>query len=78
MADAVRFALTTNALTREITNSLELATRVRNALHQTSSPEEQAEIQRIITALQNVAVAAQDVNCPNPFYTVFSIDETKF
>jgi glycerol-3-phosphate O-acyltransferase len=78
MGDALRFALTTNALTREITNSLELATRVQQALHATAPPDEQAEIQRIITALQNVAVAAQDVNCPNPFYTIYTIDRDKF
>jgi hypothetical protein len=75
--EAVSFAFTTNALHREIANALNLATRVQRALHEDAPEHEKMKLEAIIKALEGVVVAASGVECPNPFFSFFTVDKDK-
>jgi hypothetical protein len=78
MADnPVIYGFSTNALDREINNALTLARRVQGALDASAPTHERENIKKIIGALEKVAEAATDVECPNPFFSFFTVDKDK-
>jgi hypothetical protein len=72
-----QFAFTTNQLTIEIRNTLELAQKVKNAMAKDAPKEEKNRIKKIVNALIGVRVAANLVKCPNPYYGFYTVDEKK-
>jgi hypothetical protein len=76
-SEKITFAFTTNALDREIANALKMARRVEKALHPDAPQAEKVKIQQIVAALESVAQASTDVECPNPFFSFFTVDKEK-
>jgi hypothetical protein len=72
-----QFAFTTNQLTIEIRNTLELAQKVKNAMAKDAPQKEKDRINTIVTALIGVRTAANKVICPNPYYGFYTVDEKK-
>ena len=72
-----QFAFTTNQLTIEIRNTLELAQKVKNAMAREAPQREKDRINSVVAALIGVRKAANAVNCPNPYYGFYTVDEDK-
>lgn len=71
------FAFTTNEVTIAVRNTLDLANRVQASMTKDTPPKERARLAAIITALTNVRKAANQINCPNPFYGFYTVDVDK-